>query len=248
MRVRLVPFAAAAAAWVGCDALGSADRLHVPSSAPLRAAIPGLQPLKLGGSRDGLLYVPTSYVSVEPMPLVILLHGSGGSAGSWFGSYADRAEAAHAVLLAPDSRGTTWDAIEGGFGEDVKFINRALELVAEEVRIDRDRMAIAGFEDGATYALSLGLSNGDLFGQVIAYSPRSYVSGVRRGRASYFISGGASERTLPLEQASRSLASIFRGDGNDVEYAGFEGGREVPAAISRRAMNWLCAQWARAER
>lgn len=38
-------------------------------------------------------------------------------------------------MLAPDSRGSTWDAIHGRFGEDVSFINAALEHVVSQVAI-----------------------------------------------------------------------------------------------------------------
>ncbi len=40
-------------------------------------------------------------------------------------------EEAGVAVLAPNSRGNTWDAIGGSFGPDVKFLNRALELVIE---------------------------------------------------------------------------------------------------------------------
>ena len=66
-------------------------------------------------------------------------------------------------VLAPDSRGTTWDAIREGFGDDVTFIDRALEHVFARVSIDPARVTVGGFSDGASYALSLGLANGDVF-------------------------------------------------------------------------------------
>ncbi len=35
------------------------------------------------------------------------------------------------LVSSPHSRDNTWDAIGGSFGPDVKFVNRALELVFE---------------------------------------------------------------------------------------------------------------------
>jgi hypothetical protein len=78
---------------------GPSARLSIPATAPTRSATTGLQPLRLGGGRDGVLYVPTSYVPGEPLPLLILLHGAGGGANDWFGSYAQRAEDARFVML-----------------------------------------------------------------------------------------------------------------------------------------------------
>jgi predicted esterase len=42
------------------------------------------------------------------------------------------------------------------------------------VAIDPARVAIGGFSDGATYALSLGLINGDLFKRVAPSHPLRY--------------------------------------------------------------------------
>ena len=49
--------------------------------------------------------------------------------------------------------------------------------------IDRRRIAVGGFSDGATYALTLGVSNGDLFPAVIAFSPGGIVARRAAGRA-----------------------------------------------------------------
>jgi poly(3-hydroxybutyrate) depolymerase len=37
--------------------------------------------------------------------------------------------------------------------------------------VDPQRICVSGFSDGASYALSLGLANGDLFTHVAAFSP-----------------------------------------------------------------------------
>jgi len=68
---------------------------------------------------------------------------------------------AHAgiILLAPDSRGATWDdlpAAQGSFGPDVAFINAALGQTFALYNIDATKLGIQGFSDGATYALGLG--------------------------------------------------------------------------------------------
>jgi len=227
----------------GCGASQPDERLQMATGAPSKPATLGLQPLKLGGSRDALLYVPTTYVPAEPLPLLVLLHGAGGSASNWFGSYADRAESARFVMLAPDSRGSTWDGIHGAFGADVEFINRALESVASQIAVDRNRMALVGFSDGATYALSLGLANGDLFTHVVAYSPGFVVQSTPRGKAKYFFSHGTGDPILPIDNASRALVTIFRSQGYQVDFVEFDGGHEVPAAISTQALGWLAADW-----
>ena len=86
------------------------------------------------------------------------------------------------AILAPNSRDTTWDAFTDSFGPDVEFLNRALERVFETVAIDPARIAVGGFSDGATYAIALGLINGELFKRVAAFSP-GFVMDRRRGKA-----------------------------------------------------------------
>ena len=142
----------------------------------------GAQPLGLDSGRDGVIYVPPGLTG--PAPLFVLLHGATGSAAG-ITRRTDAfalADELKMVILAPDSRERTWDAIRGQFGPDVAFLDKALAKVFEMVPIDRKRVAIGGFSDGASYAISLGLQNGDLFTHVAAFSPGFFVGNQRRGR------------------------------------------------------------------
>ena len=137
---------------------------------PVGGAIgPGMRKLGLGGERDGRLYVPKGYDPATPAPLVVMLHGATGSARGEIRPFRELADDAGIVLLAPESRGTTWDAIRGDYGPDIAFIDRALAWTFQHVAIDPTRLTIEGFSDGATYAIGVGLTNGDLFQRVIAF-------------------------------------------------------------------------------
>jgi len=103
-------------------------RLTARPGSPTRTPTKGVvTPLGIDTFRDGYLYVPTSYSPDTPMPLFVALHGAGGDGQSW-ASYPDRAEAHGMIVLAPDSRSSTWDLVYGGFGPDVQFLNQALRL------------------------------------------------------------------------------------------------------------------------
>ena len=102
-------------------------RLLARPSPSRPAAAAGLRPLGLGSGRDGLLYVPPGYDGAEEKaPLALMLHGAGGDARSGISHFLGLADEAGLVLLAPESRGRTWDVLAGGYGPDVAFIDRAL--------------------------------------------------------------------------------------------------------------------------
>ena len=67
--------------------------------------------------------MPAGYVATKPAPLVLMLHGATGSARGALRPFRELADEAGLVLLAPESRGTTWDAIRGDYGPDIAFID-----------------------------------------------------------------------------------------------------------------------------
>lgn len=243
--------AAAGAGGTAACSLGAApepvveqERLQTRPSAPTLAITPGLHRLGIGGGRDALLHVPASYRPADPLPLVVLLHGASGSASNWFGSYAARSDAHRFLMLAPESRSGTWDIVNGPMAIDVQFIDAALEWTFRRCAVDAARMAVAGFSDGASYALSLGLANGDLFDRVVAFSPGFFRVSFARGKPPVWISHGLDDAILPVNQTSRTIVGNLRLAGYAVDYREFDGGHEVPAAISDSAMAWLTQEWA----
>jgi phospholipase/carboxylesterase len=215
-----------------------AARPGAPTAAPAR---PGLHRLGLGGERDALLYVPRGYTPERPAGLVVMLHGAGGSARSGLRPFEEDADRRGRLLLAIDARGATWDAVLGGFGPDVAFIDRALAHVFATHAVDPARVAVEGFSDGASYALSLGLANGDLFRDVVAFAPGFVVSAAAHGKPRVFVAHGREDRVLPIDRCSRWIVPRLRQQGLDVRYEEFDGGHGVPARIADAALRWLDA-------
>lgn len=193
--------------------------------------------LELGTARDGVLHLPPN-PTAGPLPLLLLLHGAGGSGSGILRRLRPFSDAAGLVVLSPDSRASTWDAIRGGFGADVAFINTALERVFEKVAIDPERISVGGFSDGATYAISLGLQNGDLFRRVLAFSPGFYVGGAVQGKPRFFISHGTADQILPIDRCSRVIVPALKRQGYDVTFRQFDGGHEMPPNIATAGMRW----------
>ena len=207
-----------------------------PSDADVRT---GLEPLGLGRERDGLVYVPPGYDAARPAPLALMLHGAGGDARGAVSPFLGLADEAGLVLLAPESRGRTWDVLVGGYGPDVEFIDRALERTFERLAVDARTLGIAGFSDGASYALSLGLTNGDLFTHVIAFSPGFSAPAERRGEPPVFVSHGTGDEVLPIGRTSRRIVPRLERTGYEVLYREFDGPHAVPEPVAREALAWF---------
>jgi phospholipase/carboxylesterase len=203
---------------------------------------PGLQTLGLGGSRDGLLYVPTSYRADQPLPLILMLHGAGGTAQGTLGRFQALADEARLILLAPESRGRTWDRLLGGYGPDIVFIDGALAQVFSRYAVDPTRIVVEGFSDGASYALSVGLTNGDLFTHVVAFSPGFLAPAGQEGAPRLFISHGTRDEVLPIDICSRQIVPLVQDAGYDVHYREFDGPHTVPPEIVSEALTWLQAE------
>ena len=116
----------------------------------------------------------------------------------------------------------------GGYGPDVEFIDRALEWTFERLALDTRRLAITGFSEGASYALSLGLPNGSLFTRVVAFSPEFMVPASRRGKPPVFVSHGTRDRVLPIESCSRRIVPQLEHTGYQVRYREFAGPIRYP--------------------
>jgi phospholipase/carboxylesterase len=202
-------------------------------------AQPGLRPISAGSEEDALLYVPASYSPGHPAPFALLCHGAGSEARAGICPLLSWADGAGLVLLAPDSHGATWDLILGDGDGDSHCIDALLGQVFDTVEIDPTRVAAGGFSDGATYALSLGIANGDLFTHLIAFSPAYVAPPARRGEPRVYMSHGTHDTVLPIDSTSRMIAPALRAAGLDVEFDEFAGGHTVPAGIAQRAAGWL---------
>lgn len=212
---------------------------------PPRAAVEPVEggrdePLGLGDDRDGLLYVPET--AGAGAPALVFLHGATGSGRVHLRAVLAAADRYGVVLVAPDSRHpASWDLIAARrFGPDVEFLDRVLDAVVDDLGLDIDigRLAVGGVSDGASYALSIGLSNGDVFPTVLAFSPGFLVVPGPAGRPRIFVSHGTADPILPIDACSRSFVPGLRDAGYEVRFDEFDGGHTVPPAVSDSAVRW----------
>jgi phospholipase/carboxylesterase len=208
---------------------------------PAEQALPGLSRLAVPGGRDALLYVPSGYRARRPAPLLVLLHGATQTADLWSRTddFFRLADELGIVLLMPNSVSNSWDLMRGGYGPDVVRLDSSLAQVFRRCNIDSRLIALGGFSDGASYALSLGAGNGDLFNALIAFSPGYFMPASRQGRPRIYMAHGTRDRILPIDQTSRQVRPQLESEGYLVTYLEFEGGHTVRPTDAREALIWL---------
>lgn len=238
--------AAAGPLIVARPALGAAQdqitRLKARVRPPQTLQPGGMHPLGLASGRDGILFIPSSVPADQPKPLLVMLHHAGSSGQRWFGPLRERAEALGVVVVAPDARGRTWELDRQRVVRDFAFIDGAVSHALSRARVDATRIGIGGFGDGASYALTLGIPNGDLFTHVLAFSPSFYAETDRRGDPLVFLAHGASDTVFPVIGTSRGLVEVLRDQKRRVEYLEFEGGHELPPEVLDRGLAYLVGQ------
>jgi len=84
----------------------------------------------------------------------------------------------------------------------------------------------------------VGLSNGDVFPTVLAFSPGFLVVPGAVGRPRVYVSHGTHDRVLPIDACSRSFVPALRDAGYDVRFDEFDGGHTVPPAVADAAVRW----------
>jgi phospholipase/carboxylesterase len=246
-RQALRHLAIGAAGLFGACKLGPSPEFTEPSNGRL-AARPGAQtgfpsagasPLLLDPLRDGRLYVPPGLTDGTPAPLIVALHGASGNGQAMVTALQPLADQLGFVMLCPDSRDVTWDAIRYLYADDVRFIDSALAHTFGRCHIDPQRIGIAGFSDGASYALGLGRLNGDLFKRIVAFSPGTLLTAIDSFKPPVYITHGYQDQVLPMDVTSIPIVEELEARGYDVTFRQFDGGHWIPAAYAPEALGFL---------
>ena len=202
-------------------------------------AAAGRHVVERNGRTLGCVLLPLDPEPVGAAPLVILLHGAGGTSEQGLRLLEPFASTAGMIVVAPQSRRQTWDLILGGYGADVEAIEQLLRWTLERRQASRSHFAIGGFSDGASYALSLGLDNGDAFTHIVALSPGFAAPADPRGKPRIFVSHGVLDRVLPIQSCSRRITPQLKKAGYSLEYREFDGEHTVPTNVAQHATRWL---------
>jgi phospholipase/carboxylesterase len=216
-----------------------AGRLEFRPRKPTKTITPGEHVLSDEDGRRSILYVPPSYDASKPAPFLLALHGATGSGDSMLRGTRPPAEKHGVIVLSPSSRDTTWDAIRGSFSTDFSRIDRMLTDVFDQCAIDARHLGVVGFSDGATYAVSMGIINGDVFTHVIGHSAGFIVPGSVHGRPKVYLSHGRQDTILPIDQCGRRIASQLTRQAYVLRFDEFDGGHMASPEIRETAVSWF---------
>ena len=124
------------------------------------------------GSLDRSYLLLDAHRGSGPAPLVIVLHGGGGSPETMIPRWAEKAREAGLVIAAPKGIGRndrlgTWNA-SGCCGEavsrgvdDVGFVAAVIDDVSKKASIDPRRIYVAGFSNGGMLTHRIAIALGD---------------------------------------------------------------------------------------
>jgi phospholipase/carboxylesterase len=207
-----------------------------PQEEPLPA---GRHDLGIAEERDAVLIVPEDLQQGEPVPLLVMFHGAGGSADKVLPFFIEHAQQRRFLLLLPQSQFPTWDLVIAGNGPDLERLDKALTAVASQFAIDPTHLAFAGFSDGASYALSTGVTNGDIASHVIVFSGGFMSVFTQEGAPRIFIAHGLEDEQLPIETSARPHAERLKAAGYDVTTVEFKGPHRIEPAVVTLAMEFF---------
>jgi polyhydroxybutyrate depolymerase len=102
-------------------------------------------------SRNYVLAVPVDYDAGKKYPLVLSLHGDGGSGASMQKYFPfDTASKREAIVAYPSGIGSTWDiGTDSSTNTDMAFLRSLVDEVAGKYNVDKTRVLGQGYSKGA---------------------------------------------------------------------------------------------------
>ena len=159
--------------------------------------------------RDYYLFVPEPGPA-DPMPLVVLLHGSGRDGSSLAGPWQNLARKSGFAIVAPDSGDRAgWDMFAGG----PDFLHDVIEAVKAKARIDPRRVYLFGHSAGGHHGLGVALLESEYFAAVAVHAgilneiTLSYTARAKR-KIPFAIWQGTSDPIVPAAQARITEAAL----------------------------------------
>lgn len=110
----------------------------------------------------------------KKLPLLVLLHGEAENSSSISDIWKTVAQKHNLVIAAPQGQYLIGEGHYqwGSRLEAQDAVLKAIDQAKEKYPIDQEKIYLMGFSQGASYSLTIGLSNPERFAGIIAISPR----------------------------------------------------------------------------
>lgn len=228
------------------SAVARSPELNLPRAASPSAGS-GVQALGEGA----FLYRPRTGAGRKP--LLVLLHGAGMSGRAFLDGLRGEADRCSCLLLSVQSAGTTWDTVglvaragagrvtaDRLYGGDVGRVERALGSALKADDSDGRSVILAGFSDGASYALSLGMANPRVFRGVVAIAPGFHLEPAAiNPRQRLFVAHSPQDRILPFERTRDATVAPLKRAGFDLRFRPFDGGHRVDRKVLAEGVDFV---------
>lgn len=150
---------------------GCSAKVLAPQTAPQRPGQHKMSLLVDGLERSFIVYLPAAYDGKTLLPVVMMLHGGGGSAkaSKWETGWADKADTAGFIAVFPNAAARNperrssfawnpqlWNDGSNRFYpdqktvDDVHFLEVLIDTITESFAVDSHRVFVTGFSNGAS--------------------------------------------------------------------------------------------------
>lgn len=196
-------------------ALSCAFLLLIPASAKDREKVTSFTFQFADNTRTVYTVIPQK---PEPMPLVILLHGSGRNGEIMASNWKDLASREGFIVAAPDAYNSAmWDSVK----DTPEFFRELVQQMKSRHAVEESRIYLFGHSAGAAYALFLTVIDSDLFAATAIHAgalqadPRGLFEMAER-KAPIAIWVGDRDPFFPVDTV-RATRQIFESNGYTVQ-------------------------------
>ena len=171
-----------------------------------------------GKTRAYYLYVPSTVKPGSPVPLIVMLHGSGRVGLSLVEKWKDLAKKENFIIAGPDSSNSQgWGMPQDG----PDFLRDLVEELKKKYPINPRRVYLFGHSAGAIFALEISLMESEYFAATAVHAgalppdDRDLIQMAKR-KIPMFIQVGDSDQSFPLK-AVRATRDLLNQNGFSVE-------------------------------
>ncbi len=195
--------------------------------------------------------IPQGYDGKKPVPVIVMLHGSGQTPADMIGAWKASAAAGkireNCLIIAPQSSSTRWWESQ---------LKAKLDLLLEEVKdafnADTNRFYLSGFENGAHGAWYLGLRRPDAFAAIAPDSGLPLSTNAERVdfdslrnalNLPVYVMSSKDDRVAPGDRVALVAKKLEESGCPDVVHDEFPGGARVHAADSwGKVCDWFLSK------